>query len=122
MRIAKKIFILICCYITILWGLLFVKELGLSQFAIGFQSLFTGVFVVIFSKNTSDFWFYGINQSIGFIGSFLMTAIIYAGFYSSDFITNIGLFVITAVGIVLYVAQFWIEFALVKLIKKKRNS
>lgn len=117
----KKIFLIIGSYFPIMVGLLFAKQLGLAQIAVGFFSSITGILILIFAQNVSEFLKLSLHQFIGFLVADGLAGLIYLYYQSDDVISVIGLIIVSAIAFGAFGVQFLIEFLIQKFLKTDRK-
>lgn len=118
----KKIFFFWCCYFPILVGCFYSGEAGLGEFAVGFVSFWTGVFILFFQTDIKQYKQFCKHQFIGTALGYICSAGLFLKNSSNDFETQAVLLLFVFVGLVMVALQILIGFLISKCFKRNRKA
>ena len=118
----KKGKLLYFCYCPVLLGLIFSKEIGLSQFAIGFGSFIIGICILIFQVDIADFRRLYKHLFWGTMIGYILAGILNLTIGSNDVVSQAAIIVFIVVGAILFSIQYVIEYILSKMLKRNRKQ
>lgn len=112
----KKTILSICCFLPAVFGMLFAREVGLSQIAVGFTSFCIGLIILISQKDIKEFKHFNLLLFIGTIVGYIVATLN----VSRDVVSLIATVVFAVIGAIGFLIQYGIGYLISKKLKRNR--